>query len=544
MDGMNASVEHVVAALQVEGHVSPAQVERGRRAARQSGERLDIVLNKLGLVQDQRLSEAYARQTGIILYEGELGEVPLLVPQDIEPGFFRNQRVVLLGEPPSPLCAVVDDPLDLRAVEALRARLDLPITVFLAPRSAIETALARLVGGGGSRDSAPPEAAEYGAFEDIDRLKDIASEAPVIRLAAEIIEQAAELGASDIHITRSAEEGRVRLRVDGTLSEARRLTPRAHQAVVSRLKIMAGLDIGERRLPQDGRLQVPVKGREIDLRLSTMPHAHGEGAFLRILDRRQTVFAFDRLGFEDHHRRTIDSILGHAFGLFLITGPTGSGKTTTLYAALSALNDPSRHIVTVEDPIEYALPGVNQIQVNRQAGLDFARTLRSVLRQDPDIIMVGEIRDGETAAIAVQAALTGHFVLATLHTNDALSAVDRLVDMGVEPFLLSSVLRGVMAQRLVRRYCRCAAVSPDGIAADSTCPHCHGTGFSGRMPLAQVVPVTLALREAVTARASLTALERLAEEAGYPNLQAEGRRLVDRGLTSWGEVFRALGAGS
>lgn len=543
MDGVNARAERVVEALQAGGHISAAQIERGRRASLQSGERLDIVLNKLGLVQDQALSQAYAHHTGIALFDSVLGDQIPVIPPDIDPGFFRTQRVVLLGEAPAPLVAVVADPLDLRAVEALKARLDAPITAFFAPRGAIESTLARL-GGTAPRESTPAETADYGAIDDIDRLNDIASEAPVIRLTAEIIEQAAELGASDIHITRSAEEGRIRVRIDGALSETRRLPPRAHQAVVSRLKIMAGLDIGERRLPQDGRLQVPVKGREVDLRLSTMPHAHGEGAFLRILDRRQSVFAFDQLGFDDQQRRTMAAILGHAFGLFLITGPTGSGKTTTLYAALSALNDPSRHIVTVEDPIEYALPGINQIQVNRQAGLDFARTLRSVLRQDPDIIMVGEIRDGETAAIAVQAALTGHFVLATLHTNDALSAVDRLVDMGVEPFLLASVLRGVMAQRLIRRHCRCTEVSPEGAAAQPACPQCHGSGFSGRMPLAQVVPVDRPLREAITRRSGLSALEQLAEEAGHHSLQAEGRRLVEQGLTSWSEVMRALGAGA
>lgn len=540
MDSVSALAERLIEDLRTRGVLSEAQIERGRRAARQSGERLDAVLNKLGLIQDQTLLDAYVRHTGMQPFAGDLSEQSLLVPDGIDPAFFRTRRIALLGTPPAPPVAILADPLDMRALDALRARMEAEIPVFLAPRGVVDAALTKL--GHGTKTSNPaPETAEFGALDDIDRLKDIASEAPVIRLTADIIEEAAERAASDIHITRTAEEGRVRLRIDGALGEARRLSPRAHQAVVSRLKIMAGLDIGERRLPQDGRLQVSVKGREIDLRLSTMPHTHGEGAFLRILDRRQSVFAFDQLGFEAAHRETIEAILGHAFGLFLITGPTGSGKTTTLYAALSALNDATRHIVTVEDPVEYALPGINQIQVNRQAGLDFARTLRSVLRQDPDIIMVGEIRDGETAAIAVQAALTGHFVLATLHTNDALSAVDRLVDMGVEPFLLASVLRGVMAQRLVRRHCACVEITPEGVLPRPDCLHCKGMGFSGRMPLAQVVAVDRRMRDAITAKAGLSELEALAEAAGYPTMQAEGRRLATSRVTSWSEVARALG---
>lgn len=413
-------------------------------------------------------------------------------------------------------------------------------------RAEIETALANLNQGIPNTNDAAMDAGLEAGTEDIERLKDIASEAPIIRLVAEVIEAAVQQAASDIHITRSADGGRIRFRLDGRLSDVRQLTPRVHQAVVSRFKIMAALDIGERRLPQDGRIQVPIKGREIDLRISTMPHTHGEGVFVRVLDNKAAVFDLNSLGFSSQHAKRIEGILGHAHGLFLITGPTGSGKTTTLYAALRYLNDPSKNLVTVEDPIEYTLPGINQIQVNRRAGLDFSRTLRSVLRQDPDVIMIGEIRDRETAAIAVQAALTGHFVLATLHTNDALSAIDRLIDMDVEPFLLAGVLRGVMAQRLIRQLCpvcrtriKAEAVTPE--PNSPTCSTCQGTAYSGRAPLAEVIPIGPEIQKAVNDRRGSREIAPIAIAMGFETLQADGERLVTEGVTTPAEILRALG---
>jgi type II secretory ATPase GspE/PulE/Tfp pilus assembly ATPase PilB-like protein len=314
----------------------------------------------------------------------------------------------------------------------------------------------------------------------------------------------------------------VRLRIDGALEDCRQTSPDVHQAMISRLKIMAGLDIGENRVPQDGRLQAVVRGRSVDLRISTMPHMNGEGAFVRILEHRADRLALRDLGFPEEQVKALQELIRHSNGLFLVTGPTGSGKTTTLYALLRELHQPSRNIVTVEDPIEYRIEGINQIQINRRAGLDFPKALRSVLRQDPDIILVGEIRDRETASIAVQAALTGHFVLATLHTNDAATVVDRLVDMGVEPFLLAAVLRGAMAQRLVRQR----------IAEGR---------FSGRIPVAEIFAFTSEMRDLVTAGGRSNELKAHLEGRGFSTLAKAGEDLVGAGRTTREELLIALG---
>jgi general secretion pathway protein E len=525
--------------------ISEAQLDRGRRASEARGERLDLVLNRLGLISDADLLTAYATLFGVpsltILPEDRACHIP----DGVSVAFLRHAGLLPFRDPDGNLRLAIADPIDLRAVIALSERIGAQPDLALVGRSDLEAILTRLASS--ERPPREPLAISDDASDDIERLKDLASEAPIIRLVAETIESAILKRASDIHITRLAEGGRIRLRIDGELTELRPLSPRFHQAVISRLKIMAGLDIGERRLPQDGRIQIPVRGREIDLRISTMPHVHGEGAFIRILDKHGIDLDLEGLGFPDHLTTRMKSILSHAHGLFLITGPTGSGKTTTLYAALRRLNHPGRHIVTVEDPIEYMLPGINQIQVNRRAGLDFATTLRSVLRQDPDIIMIGEIRDRETAAIAIQAALTGHFVLATLHTNSALSAVDRLVDMGVEPFLLAGVLRGLMAQRLVKRQCpachSCDRGSSDAASSfrSERCETCHGTGSAGRMPLAEVVLITRDLEAAIIAGKSSPDLTKIAHALGFENLEAEGQRLVERGVTTALEVRRAIG---
>ncbi|MCZ8182422.1 MAG: GspE/PulE family protein [Beijerinckiaceae bacterium] len=532
--------------LAAQNLITASQLERGRRAAQASGDRLDIVLNKLGLVSDSDLLKAYRAATGFSILSAEALEHVGFCPKDVDPGFFRHTKILPLREHDGILDIAVADPLDLRSVQALRFRLGIVLNIGIMARTELEAALGRLTAPVSVSSEELASASHDEGADDIERLRDIASEAPIIRLVTETIETAVQQAASDIHITRGAEGGRIRFRLDGRLIDVRQLSPRVHQAVVSRLKIMAALDIGERRLPQDGRIRIAARGREIDLRISTMPHAHGEGAFIRVLDNKSAVLDLEGLGFSQTHSERIRGILTHAHGLFLITGPTGSGKTTTLYAALRHLNDPSKNIVTVEDPIEYSLPGINQIQVNRRAGLDFSRTLRSVLRQDPDIIMIGEIRDRETAAIAVQAALTGHLVLATLHTNDALSAIDRLIDMEVEPFLLASVLRGVMAQRLVRKSCPHCRARRNRIAQLSgetprSCRECHDTGFSGRMPLAEVVPVGAEIQEAVSSRKGTRDIAAIALALGYETLQTEGDRLVDAGLTIRAEIFRALG---
>ena len=523
--------------------VSEAQIGRARRAAAVSGERIDVVLNKLGLVADDVLISIYCALTGLVQVRPAELEAARGPCEGVEPEFFANAQIVVLDETPELLTIAVADPLDVRAARALGFRTRKRTQLRVAARGAIDAIISRsyrIERKASNDDATIVDAAE---IDDVDRLKDIASEAPVIRLVSELIEHAAKTGASDIHISRTAEDGRVRFRRDGQLHDVRRLTPAVHCAAVSRLKIMAALDIGERRVPQDGRIQVAVAGRQIDLRLSTMPHVHGEGAFIRILDHRSTRHDLMELRFSSGHVKQIKQILSHAHGLFLVTGPTGSGKTTTLYAALEHLNDPTKNIVTVEDPIEYTLAGINQIQVNRRAELDFARVLRSVLRQDPDVIMVGEIRDRETAAIAVQAALTGHFVLATLHTNDALTAIDRLLDMDVEAFLLASILRGTMAQRLVRRLCpHCKDHGGDiDLTPKPRCAGCNDTDCSGRLPLAEVIPVDPAMQDMIAKRASSADLARYARDLGYASLEQDGERLVKDGLTTRAEIMRAVG---
>ncbi|MEY2805367.1 MAG: putative ral secretion pathway protein (Type traffic warden ATPase), component of type [Pseudomonadota bacterium] len=369
---------------------------------------------------------------------------------------------------------------------------------------------------------------ELPAVED---LLEATDDAPIIRLLNALLSQAAREGASDIHIEAYERHSSVRLRVDGVLREVAQPHRALHAALISRLKIMAELDIAEKRLPQDGRISLRLGQRAIDIRVSTLPGAHGERAVLRLLDKSSTRLSLSDLGMTGDTLNRWLAQLRQPHGLLLVTGPTGSGKTTTLYAALQALNAAEINILTVEDPIEYELPGVGQTQVNPRIELDFARALRAILRQDPDVIMIGEIRDHETAQIAIQASLTGHLVLATLHTNDAPSAVTRLIDMGVEPFLLSSSLLGVLAQRLVRK--RCPVCQGNG------CEACHQSGHQGRMGIFELMLATGELRELIHQNAPESALRESALTAGMVPMRTDGERLVTQGLISLAELIRA-----
>ncbi len=369
---------------------------------------------------------------------------------------------------------------------------------------------------------------ELPAVED---LLEATDDAPIIRLLNALLSQAAREGASDIHIEAYERHSCVRFRVDGDLREVAQPHRALHAALISRLKIMAELDIAEKRLPQDGRISLRLGQRAIDIRVSTLPGAHGERAVLRMLDKSSTRLSLSDLGMTGVTLDRWLAQLRQPHGLLLVTGPTGSGKTTTLYAALQALNAAEVNILTVEDPIEYELPGVGQTQVNPRIELDFARALRAILRQDPDVIMIGEIRDHETAQIAIQASLTGHLVLATLHTNDAPSAVTRLIDMGVEPFLLSSSLLGVLAQRLVRKWC--PACQGAGCAA------CHQSGHQGRMGVFELMLTDVALRELIHRNAPESELRTAAQAAGMVSMRDDGQRLVALGLISEAELIRA-----
>jgi general secretion pathway protein E len=454
------------------------------------------------------------------------------------------------------------DPLDDFAAEAVGMRLGLPVARAVATAAELEDALERLYGGGrGSLDeiaSTAETAEEEDTEADVARLRDQASEAPVIRIVNLLIAKAVEARASDIHIEPFESALRVRYRIDGVLREVEAPPARLRAAVISRIKIMARLNIAEHRLPQDGRIKIVVRGKEIDLRVATLPSLHGEGVVLRILDRQGVVLDFDALGFDAASQATLRGLLEKPNGILLVTGPTGSGKTTTLYTALKELNAPEKKILTVEDPVEYQLDGIIQNQVRPKIGLTFAHTLRAFLRQDPDIIMIGEIRDLETAQIAVQAALTGHLVLATVHTNTAAATITRLLDMGVEDYLLTSTLVGILAQRLVRRLCpQCREpyealpelarqIDPSGtpvtLYQPKGCPQCNGTGYHGRASILEILPLGDDIRRLILRHAESREIHKAAVEAGMRAMYQDGLAKARAGLTSFEEVARVTSA--
>src|SRR3954454_14293827 len=438
------------------GGLDGRSLGRPRRVAEETGGRLDRVMTQLGMISERGLAEALASLVGApVVGPGDYPDAPLFFER-LKPKFLRHARALPVAETPDQVVLAMADPLDGFSRDAIAAALGRPVAVAVAVPIELEAAFERLY--------AEPDEDSGGLFgeivvdaepteEDAERLKDLASEAPVIRLVNQLIARAVETHASDVHIEPFEDRLRVRYRYDGVLHEIEPPPTRLTAAVISRIKIMARLDIAERRLPQDGRIRLTVRGQEIDFRVSTVPSLYGETVVLRVLDRTAVEFDFSKLGLAPDIRQGLERALDLPNGMVLVTGPTVSGKTTTLYTGLLKLNSVVRKVVTVEDPIEYQLPGINQIQVKPQIGLNFASLLRSILRQDPDVIMIGEIRDLETAQIAVQAALTGHLVLSTLHTNSAAATVTRLRDMGVEDYLLTATLKGVLAQRLVRRLC-------------------------------------------------------------------------------------------
>ena len=412
------------------------------------------------------------------------------------------------------------------------------------PAATLEQRIARAYAGGESSAAAVVGEVESAVdlsrlLQDLPAVEDLleaANDAPIIRMLNALLTQAAKDGASDIHIEPYERSSSVRFRVDGTLREVVQPNRALHAALISRLKIMAELDIAEKRLPQDGRISLRIGTRAVDVRVSTIPSAHGERAVLRLLDKSESRISLEAVGMTGGTLDRFLSLIGQPHGIILVTGPTGSGKTTTLYAALSRLDASSSNIMTVEDPIEYELPGIGQTQVNPKIDLDFAKALRAILRQDPDIIMIGEIRDYETAQIAIQASLTGHLVLATLHTNDAASAVTRLTDMGVEPFLLSSSLLGVLAQRLVRKLCEHCKVDGQGVARG--CAHCGYTGYQGRTGIFELMLADERVRGLIHNRAAESEIREAALAAGMRLMRDDGDRLVREGITSREEVLR------
>src|SRR5690349_1168618 len=443
-----------------QGRIGADDLRKVKRLQQERGERLERLLLDLGFISEEDLLPLLSNYLGIdTVHRRDFRQaaVPL---GNLNLKFLKHAKAIPLAQNNGTLTVAMADPADYYTIQSLQLATGLAIQPKLARERDVLEGLETIYGGGagGENGGTEPADAEFEYFtddeEDVNHLRDLASEAPVIRFVNLLISRAVEQRASDIHIEPFENELKVRYRIDGVLHDVEAPARRLQAAIVSRIKIMAKLNIAERRLPQDGRIKLRLMGREIDLRVSTLPTLFGESVVLRILDRSSIVVNLDSLGFPGDTLGQFDKLITRPYGMILVTGPTGSGKTTTLYGALDKINSPDKKIITIEDPVEYQLFGVNQIHVKPAIGLTFANGLRSIVRQDPDVIMVGEIRDAETAEIAIQAALTGHLVFSTLHTNDAAGAIARLLEMGVEDYLLASSLLGVLAQRLVRKVCR------------------------------------------------------------------------------------------
>jgi general secretion pathway protein E len=564
-DQAGDAVTRLGATLVEGGALDTRTLDRARRVAAETGARLDRVLTQLGLVSERSLAEALARLIGAPLVAGaDYPEAPLFLDR-LKAKFLRRVRAMPIAAPDGGTLLAMADPLDGFTQSAVAAALGRPVGVAVAVPIELEAAFDRLYAEAGDNDDAAALLDEVVSDdapmeEDAERLKDLASEAPVIRLVNQLIARAVETQASDVHLEPFPDRLRVRYRYDGVLHEVESPPARLQAAIISRVKIMARLDIAERRLPQDGRIKLTVRGHEIDFRVSTVPALHGETVVLRVLDRTAVEFDYEKLGLPEDIRYGVEHALNLPNGMVLVTGPTGSGKTTTLYTGLLHLNSVVRKIVTVEDPIEYQLTGINQIQVKPQIGLTFANLLRSILRQDPDVIMIGEIRDLETAQIAVQAALTGHLVLSTLHTNSAAATVTRLRDMGLEDYLLTATLKAVLAQRLVRRLCpecKRAEEAPaalverfrlDRLVGNRAivlyhavgCPQCRGTGYRGRRAIAELLVPSRAIDQLIFDRADDTAIEEAAVADGMRPIFDSGLLAVLDGDTTIEEVVRCI----
>ncbi|HUH03521.1 MAG TPA: type IV-A pilus assembly ATPase PilB [Kofleriaceae bacterium] len=545
--------------------ISLQQLQRAQDEAKRSGKRLGVALSKLGYVQDQELTQFLANQyslPSINLANFDIDpDVIKLVPRDVA----QKHQVMPVNRAGATLIVAMSDPSNIYAIDELKFITQYSIEPVVAAEAAIEDAILRYYDKGPNLDEMIGEFDEEVDWEQGDDdsvnvvdLENQAGEAPVVKLCNAILLSAIKKKASDIHVEPYEKNFRIRYRVDGILHEEMRPPMKLKNAITSRFKIMASLDIAERRLPQDGRikLKIGVKG-EMDFRVSCLPTLFGEKIVMRLLDKSNLELDMTKLGFEEKPLADFKYAIAKPYGMVLVTGPTGSGKTTTLYSAMSELNTVDTNISTAEDPVEFNLPGINQVQMHEEIGLNFATSLRSFLRQDPNIIMVGEIRDFETAEIAVKAALTGHLVLSTLHTNDAPSTVSRLLNMGVEPFLVTASLNLILAQRLARRICteckttaekhpeplRRMGMSEEQIATGTIsvgkgCNNCNNTGYRGRVALYEVMPFTDELKELVLQGASAAELKVEMIRSGFNTLRIAGIRKILEGVTTPEEILR------
>lgn len=531
-------VKHFVTTLIVNGDIPESSGTRLLSAYEMTGHPFDTVVIELGLMREDTLAKALSVALGFgltPLNSADLnGEVAAVIGFD----FLSSRAMVpLLGENDDVLVLGVADPFDEDGLALIGYYSDKSIEISVAPRSAIMSGLAAL-SSAISENAAPNyDTDSNGAVseDDLDRLRDFAHQAPIVKMVSRIVQLASDEHATDIHIEPFEHEVRVRIRVDGVLKVIETVSAELLQGISTRIKILSGLDISERRQPQDGRLRLAVRGQEIDLRVSILPAIHGETIVMRLLDRSVVALDLPSLGFAPDACEKLHELAALPNGIILITGPTGSGKTTTLYALMSLINDPEVKIFTVEDPVEYRLAGITQLQINAASGLTFARALRTVLRQDPDIILVGEIRDRETAEIAMQAALTGHLVLSTLHTNSAAGAVTRLRDMGIEDYLIGATVKGISAQRLVRKVCTCQS---ENHAAN--CPKCEGSGFSGRTVTYEIATLSGPVARLISAGEQETAIQVALKQEGFETIEENALLLVNSGVTTRAEITRVV----
>jgi general secretion pathway protein E len=541
------------------GVVTPETVLAALVRSEHSRERIGEALVSMGAASPEDVQRALATQGGLPFLSSE--ELPFTLPvlKNLSPKYLRQYEACPVSLEGNTLTVATADPTNPLLVDELRQTLGIQIKLCVAPRDAVLAAIERTYGAATALqkivEGIAPTDGEGDREEDISQLRDMAFEAPVVRLVNLLIEEAVSSEASDIHIEPSEDNLRVRYRIDGILYDLEAPPRRLQAAVTSRIKLMAELNIAERRLPQDGRIRMTLNGRRVDIRVSSIPTIHGESIVMRLLDRSSVFLPFDKLGFSPATAATFNRLINQPNKIVLVTGPTGSGKTTTLYAALDKINSAEKKIITIEDPVEYQLKGVNQIAVRPKIGLTFSGGLRHIVRQDPDVIMVGEIRDLETAEISVHAALTGHLVFSTLHTNDAPGAITRLQDMGVEPYLIASVLSGVLAQRLVRRICQNCRVPDEPDPGDllaigvtdargirlyrgGGCEACRKTGYKGRVGIYELFTITEEIRSLILRKAATGEIRPVAVEQGMVTLREDAWAKARAGQTTVEEILR------
>ncbi|ADL13279.1 type II secretion system ATPase GspE [Acetohalobium arabaticum] len=544
------------------GFITEEELQEALEQQKGTEKRLGTVLKEMKLVTEQDVMEALEYQLGIPQVNLNKfiidSEVIKMIPQSLA----ERHRAIPIKKEDNTLTVAMADPLDVLAIDDIRIKTDCEVIPVIASEDEIQQAIEQYFG---SEDIVNEFIEDIDARQieldseeemEVDRLREMVDEAPVVRLVNNIINEGVKLRASDIHIEPQGDEVQVRYRVDGILRNEMDIPKHTHSALVSRIKIMADMDIAERRRPQDGRIQMMIRDKEIDLRISVLPTIEGEKVVIRILDKDNLMLELNELGFLPEHLTDFKSMIQQPHGMLLITGPTGSGKTTTLYSALNRLNTEEKNIITIEDPVEYTLNGINQVQTNPQVGLTFADGLRSILRQDPDIVMVGEIRDKETAEIAIHAALTGHLVLTTLHTNEAAGALTRLINMGIEPFLVASSVIGVVAQRLVRTICDNCKAKDEELAVDFNlgkyidgeevleiyegdgCRRCNERGYLGRTAIHEILEIDSEIKKLIVKKASAAEIEEQAVNNGMITLESSGLEKVNQGITTLEEVMR------